>query len=1463
MPKLRGVRIINAQFDDGRSIFEDFRMPFFGRNATYELRNGGGKSVLLMLMLQCVLPNTSLDPNHPFKDMFRGGDQNRTTHILAEWELEEDIADEKYLLTGFCAKRKSDQDEEGNDDGIKYFSYLHLYNEPNDFDLENIPLCWREKGDFVVMDYADTRKMLREKKDHNIWIAETRRAYLERLKRYCLLESEWGFIKDINRQENFLKSYFREFKTSRTLVEKLLIQTIDRCLQDRQSLVTGDTKDESSAKALADALYQCQEQIRQLQEEQRRLHDYERLQAGVTTLQETNQELIESFQALEDSKQKAASQYVAYREALARKGEEIQEILEKFTKKEAVLMSIGTEIERTKLIILNTEVNLLKQTLEHTDEEKTLRTRDVKEQERKVNFARAVNKYLGYRKTLEEIRRNEEIIENTTRNNEELFARVNRLGKTLFAHAAQEKRMVAESLQRGEEEARALKKENKVQVQKFGRITERIERYELDVTDQERQLAGLDEQEADLRRRHDRYPAVDTGLSVHIPTLIEETERLVKSENDACALLSAEIEERKERLHRNEGSEKELRGQITSFERAITRVKAELETYTAREQEALQTAGLYEMDGVERCIEHLEVQTARLQESLADLRSTHTSLISDLAAAEKFGVALGRDYLDTLDNIRKHYPTAMSGAEYLKGLSEKKRREDLDNAPWLSKAVLLHLSDYEAIAHNSALLPARVLDARVIITSFDHLRERRRLTLGDVCIPSRLPEHTLHALESDQAAARLRKEIATVEDECSRSGEMLESLRDDREALEKFIFQFPAGYREEQEAEFQEHVHVRDAQISRHATIREEIDEDRRTLLELQARLEKKKEKIDRFEKKRLLLTEILATSEKKKEVSAHLQQIIQHKKECEGVREQTRIRIDRGTLEQNEKEQSIKRMEEHLRKVEEEYAEYEKYGGGEVDVLHDRDILQIRADYRAAEQVLQQVAGNINQVQEMIAKEKQQAQDALDYFEEIEIPLPDIEAIDPHEPISSRAIEGLKEGVQILSEHLQEATERYGVAEKAHRIRSIDLERAEEVFNGNASVPYARDPALLDASPYKAGLERLQEERALIHDEITALKRAHTEAENEQRGLESQYRGYGALDSAYHFAESNPILARDLIPSEDLQKELASHTQGIAKSRRNLETTKERVINDISRVTIAFEFIEVIKGKIRVAENVERAIATQQGLDDYATTIRVNISMTQKMVEGLLAAEAKIVAQALGMAMQYLDYLKKFPAASKIEIDGRPYDMVQINFDACAYTDEVAKGRMHQYIQDLTHHILTDKLGPEDVEKALMPDQLVGRVLDMGQIRVKIRKVDVHSHPLQQWDQIKASDGQENTMYIIFLVTLMAAIRSIVIDRYDMKTAKVLIIDNPFGSTGAHYLWEKIGSILQRNNVQIICSGHNIGTDVREFFPAHCILTEERSASGRTRIGIKFEGLGRELDRQERQKRGDITAWV
>lgn len=48
-----------------------------------------------------------------------------------------------------------------------------------------------------------------------------------------------------------------------------------------------------------------------------------------------------------------------------------------------------------------------------------------------------------------------------------------------------------------------------------------------------------------------------------------------------------------------------------------------------------------------------------------------------------------------------------------------------------------------------------------------------------------------------------------------------------------------------------------------------------------------------------------------------------------------------------------------------------------------------------------------------------------------------------------------------------------------------------------------------------------------------------------------------------------------------------------------------------------------------------------------------------------------------------------------------------------------------------------------------------------------------------------------------------------------------------------------------------------------REFFPTSYFLTDEISAGGRMRIGIRFLGAGKNLERFEPQKRGESLAWT
>lgn len=1463
MPKLLSVRVVNAQFNEGKGLYQDFRMPFHGRNATYELGNGMGKSVLLMLILQCVLPNTTLDTNKPFKYMFAGGDRNRTTHVLAEWELDEGVAEKKYLLTGFCAKRKSDQEDESGSDEIKYFSYLHLYDEPNDLDINKIPLCREEGSDFFTQDYSEIRKMLREGANagYDIWIANTRRDYLERLKRYYLIESEWELIKLVNRQENYLKTHFHNFRDSRAFVEDLLIKMIERCLKDRQRLRFHDGMEESGGKTLADALYQSQEDLRRLQEEQARLHEYERLHSEITTLQAANEHLLRSHQVYEDAKQQAASQYAAYRAAIVQKGGENRTLQDRVYGKQVAYDAVGLDIEKTKLMILNVNLNLSRQKLEEAEAERRRHERAADLVEHRASFARAVNKYLLIREREADIRQREEIIRKMDEDHQVVFDRIRPLGKTLYTLVGVEKEQFSEALRIGLGKARATNAEIMRLQQDLGGIKSRTGEIGRRIVELEQHAAELEAQEKNLAKRHERCPKVSSGF--FLPDQIDATTRRLAAERETCSKIVGEIHEIELRLTGNEALETGLKKEIVTRDQAIGEITQQITEFTTEKDSALQIASAYEMDEAGPCAKHLKTEAGRLHGVLAGHRSRREGMIRDLESAEKYGFALSREYLGALDKLQEKYPTAMSGAEHLKSIPEDEQRESLKNAPWLPKAVLLLGGDFEAIVRNPTTLPAQVQDAAIVITSIDHLRERRPLSLGDIYITSRSPEQSLTVLSSDRAAEQLRKEITAIEEEIQLTEEVLEAITRDSDTLQKFIARYPVGFGEERETALKEHIQQKNEGAAGLVALQKQIKEDRSALPRARGDLVGQKEKIGLFEKKLTLLTELSRVAEEREEIRSTLQQELQNSEEAAAAQRQIEAEIKRYEIELKAQEEANNQAKERLRKAEEEISEYEQYAGEDVEILPGMDINHLREEYRAARKVVDEVAKDRNTYEKENARDRKQIQEYLNDISHYRVAIKEIEDEDPQERYSPEYIRELDRDVDDAKRLLGEAASRCREIWDEHHLLSLDMERAEKEFSVRVQEAYIRDPDLADSKPLEADLKRLDAESHTLEVEIAQLGSTYQKGEKEFKSLVEERNGYEMLDSTHHFIGKDADLAPDLLGYRHFQEKLAAAVKRTSKQKDRFSNANEQFLRSADGIDVPHYFIDAVREKIRIAESAGEAASIQRSLEEYAFNVTRTIGMVRAQVEGLLKVEREVVDQALGMAMRYRDYLKMIPGVSKIEINGRFYKMLEINFDDCIYPDEVARGEMHRHIQDLTAHIQAGTLTREDLEKALAPGQLVGRVVDMDRIRVRIRKIDIDAYPLQLWDRIRASEGQENTMYIILLVVLMSTIRAIVIGRPDQNTAKVLFVDNPFGSTGSHYLWEKIWSILERNNVQMICSGHKIDAKIREFFPISYLLTDELSTGGRMRIGIKFIGAGKELDRLERQKRGEILAWA
>lgn len=172
MPQINRIRVNNVKYNFGTQYYDDFMMRFSGKNTLYDLANGGGKSLLMLLLMQNMIPNCTLDDKQPIEKLFRGDSGNTTIHSLIEWNLDPCYRKDnyKYMLTGFCARkaRNTSSEQPAVSDGydtdgtgtsqassvsaasqavsandqasVEYFNYVIFYREFGDNDIRNLPL---------------------------------------------------------------------------------------------------------------------------------------------------------------------------------------------------------------------------------------------------------------------------------------------------------------------------------------------------------------------------------------------------------------------------------------------------------------------------------------------------------------------------------------------------------------------------------------------------------------------------------------------------------------------------------------------------------------------------------------------------------------------------------------------------------------------------------------------------------------------------------------------------------------------------------------------------------------------------------------------------------------------------------------------------------------------------------------------------------------------------------------------------------------------------------------------------------------------------------------------------------------------------------------------------------------------------------------------------------------------------
>ena len=109
MSKISRIRILNLNYNNNTIKIDDETFDLGGQNTLISLRNGGGKSVLVQMIVSLFVNRTFRDfGDRPFKSYFT---TNRPTFLMTEWQL--DNGRDRFLAGMMVRKnQKEDNDAE-------------------------------------------------------------------------------------------------------------------------------------------------------------------------------------------------------------------------------------------------------------------------------------------------------------------------------------------------------------------------------------------------------------------------------------------------------------------------------------------------------------------------------------------------------------------------------------------------------------------------------------------------------------------------------------------------------------------------------------------------------------------------------------------------------------------------------------------------------------------------------------------------------------------------------------------------------------------------------------------------------------------------------------------------------------------------------------------------------------------------------------------------------------------------------------------------------------------------------------------------------------------------------------------------------------------------------------------------------------------------------------------------------
>lgn len=1421
MPHINRIRVNNVKYNFGTQYYDDFVLRFSGKNTIYDLANGGGKSVLMLLLLQNLLPNCTLDEKQPIEKLFRSGNGNTTIHSLIEWKLNPCHVKNgfQYMTTGFCARKaKSGSQEEGEASAdkaaIDYFNYCIFYRQFNDNDLKNLPLSNGKER----ITYLGLRSYLQELEKKNFYVEvkifDRKGDYQRFISQYGLFESEWEIIRGINKTEGHVRTYFEtNYRTTRKVVEDLLIEEII----EKSFYHKAGTDRESGE--MAHTLLDLKDQLVLLSKKKNEIHYYDRQIELLTEFASR----VGSLQGMYLKKQGLEDQLVkTYHTTLKRHSQKKQQH-EQLIEKDEMLNSQRVEtarmIDTAEIEKKEQQLNVLEARLQEKDKEisKILSVSGKKHEELEerecdnhyLNYLEYEKEYLTAKNAVEAILHGSGTLE------EELFALANEL-RNLTDSRQQE---LAEQISELQEELSALEEEQSETLKKEKELEIRKQVLEGIIEKEEKEILELTEQMNALAKEENSFFL--TGAAEQYRLAEREYEVLEKRHSQTARKLeqcTKELYGMEIQNHACQAEEKKLMNRLEAQ-------GSELGKYSILKERMDQLLQIY--GGTVESAENILFQK---QKELAGQQQKHAEekkMLQEQVEAAAEGIPIPQSQNVTLfleDLIRYYDENAVSGYDYLKSVSFEERKRLLEHYPMLPHSVLTY-ANLEEISTDRKFREKSFGNELIPVISLNALEREKELA----------EESSMIFVGKTADAEKLKAQLEKLEEILGKEYEQERVLKQDYDFVQKYLQQC-----QEQEEKQQSY------------------EKMKQQWKQLQQEREENTEKIHRLtEQEEMLKKELAELAQSVKEAAVHLEnmqklsrleekiaesqenglmareQYSEAEKSSEAVYEQSRELTERIKT----ADQILETRRQELKRILKGRELFQGYVSEREYPVSGMGLKELEAAFAGKKAAYEQKNTDIADKQKLtVSYEKSMEQQK----EQLQLRGRSMEEMQEKEQ-ERGCIRTDMEQLLVLKKEVFEIESQQKMLEAEKR--AIEA----EVHKNLGSIQHARQAAeekYGEIKPLGISKEQLDGFVTARKEQLKSLETELASGQKQMRDLEEQCYALKAMaqdmermmnSAGIVLKDAGEYLEAGISLKEQYEQLRRSYEKIVAEESKRLESAgqEKQMLTAALEKMGAYELAEEIRKNLSAPQNEQQIREQMEALKNVTDCLELEKNRIGKDMDSLQELKDQFEAQCLQNCLNMKEELDRLQKLSRISMDQQMISMITLQIPYLK--EELYESAMSEYIDDIIEQVElydTQAQRLEFIRSRLAFKRLFSVIVtNMDAIRLTLYKRERMKEQSRylKYEEAVGSTGQSQGIYIQFLVAIINYISSINSGNADpLELKKVIFIDNPFGAAKDIYIWEPIFKLLKANNVQLIVPARGATPAITGHFEVNYILGQK-----------------------------------